>query len=221
MFRRQLIRGQTLVLSSPTHAGTLRTSRFLSGGNPRNGDGDSKSNSSSNSSSSSQVSESDSLRENAIKRKATPNYGYVKRFQNKDPYHTPGKPPKLSDFKGFNNVRDPNSSDPGIVIMEPELVKEFSVDRSTLGVQVKPIPNEDEAIQAKGLEGLNPLEKIIYAAIEAEGPMSLSEFMQLSLMHPKFGFYNKDDHVFGKRGDFVTSPEISQMFGEVRLLYIF
>lgn len=33
-------------------------------------------------------------------------------------------------------------------------------------------------------------------------------------MNPKFGFYVKKD-VFGQRGDFVTSPEISQVFGEV------
>jgi len=28
---------------------------------------------------------------------------------------------------------------------------------------------------------------------------------------------NSDNQVFGKEGDFITSPEISQTFGEVRL----
>ncbi len=45
--------------------------------------------------------------------------------------------------------------------------------------------------------------------------MSLARFMELGLMHPEHGYYSTKDQIFNKGGDFTTSPEISQMFGEM------
>ncbi len=57
----------------------------------------------------------------------------------------------------------------------------------------------------------------IAADIAAEGPMSIAQFMTMALLDPKDGYYATRDplHV-----DFITAPEVSQMFGELVGLWL-
>lgn len=58
------------------------------------------------------------------------------------------------------------------------------------------------------------LGKRLISQIERSGPMPVADYMTQCLLDPQHGYYT-NAQPFGARGDFVTAPDVSQMFGEL------
>ncbi len=66
---------------------------------------------------------------------------------------------------------------------------------------------------------MSALGDAIAAMVAHDGPITLETYISLCLSHPKHGYYMTRDP-FGRRGDFITAPEISQIFGELLGLWM-
>jgi len=109
-------------------------------------------------------------------------------------------------------------------------VDSFSVDRTgllgsqkdvlrSLSEEVAAMPAEDEAEEAilnmSGKEIASPLAKELRSYVKMKGPITVHDYMSQASNHVIHGYYQHAEEKIGRGGDFITAPEMSQLFGEM------
>src|SRR6476661_5155124 len=59
------------------------------------------------------------------------------------------------------------------------------------------------------------LVELLRAEIAADGPIGFDRYMELALYHPTLGYYRGGKNRIGARGDYITSPYLSPLFGGI------
>lgn len=108
---------------------------------------------------------------------------------------------------------------------------EFQIDISNLSTGMRDMvdvdvddnnnnKNLDPELFLATKEVMSPLAKQLLSYIKVKGPITLHDYMAQCLNDPQFGYYQLHKSKIGETGDFITSPEVSQLFGEMIAVWL-
>lgn len=131
---------------------------------------------------------------------------------------------------GSNTVGGPTSSSSGLILPPTKTKakaatntsaqgeKELLVDRSGLVEYIS--PRRGDGASAEHKETPTALGVDLRNLISVKGPISIHDFMTQAANNSLQGYYQHKTSQLGGQGDFITAPEVSQLFGEMVAIWL-